>query len=632
MSIKNKILIGIIPLMLISVILSNVAFWLFTKDYIQQQENVQVNVATESVSNFIDEKMDNYLGSVNDWAHWDDTYLFLKGQNPDYIKQNLGQSTFENLDLDFFLLIDPSGQIGCSQYYSHESNGFTPFPARFSADFPAVLTYAAVDSDVSFLGEVGGSYYFFAASDITDSSSTSPPTGRLIIGRILDADALHTIEAISGAKIRDISSLDPVAAFNQNNRSIIANKSYNETATSIGIDLLFPNPVPEHKAVQFHLDISRDIYLSSMRRLFTFTLLNTIGCTAIAALFIIIWGRILTKPFTRLVSEVGQIDTEIGKFTRVSNLRGKEISSLGKSINSLLGRIESAQKELSDNRKKLEATLTSVGDGVLAVDVEQNIVFMNPVAQKLTGWSFDEVKHTSIQHVFRIINEFTRETVPSPIQQVFERGEIVELANHTLLIAKDGSETPIEDTAAPIIHETGLVSGCVLVFRDSSERKERQKRIEYLSYHDQLTELYNRRFFEEELRRLDVERNIPLSIIYSDVNGLKVMNDAFGHEEGDRLLILVAETMRTTCRADDIVARIGGDEFVVLLPKTNENDAQCIVDRMKEGIGIIRINGISASVSFGIDTKSDSLQSTTDVMNNAERNMYQQKILDAGMY
>jgi PAS domain S-box-containing protein len=237
---------------------------------------------------------------------------------------------------------------------------------------------------------------------------------------------------------------------------------------------------------------------------------------------------------------VSQIETESGCYARVSESGGKEITALGRSINHLLGRIEAGQNELSDNKKKLEATLVSVGDGVIAVDVEQNIVFMNPVAQRLTGWTFDEVAHAPITNVFRIINEFTREPVSSPILKVFERGEVVELANHTLLITKDGVETPIEDTAAPIMDETGAVTGCVLVFRDSSERKERQKRIEYLSYHDQLTELYNRRFFEEELRRLDVERNFPLSIIYADVNGLKVINDAFGHESGDQLLTLIA--------------------------------------------------------------------------------------------
>ena len=632
MGIKNKILLAMIPLILLSVILSNIAFWLFSKDYIQQQEDVQVNTASESVSNYITEKIENYLGRVNDWAHWDDTYSFINAQNPDYAELNLSQSTFDNLDLSFMLFIDQAGQECQRLYYSQESESFVPFPASFIANMANVLTYASQDSDVSFLKKIGDDYYFLAASEVTDSTSESLPIGQLIIGRIIDANTLLTIESISGTKITEITAVDPFDPSKQNEKPTFMNTTVQKSKSSINIELVLSNPVSAQEAVQFNLTLSRGLYLSSMQRLLVFTYINILVCTALAVIFTVILGRVITKPFVQLVSEVGRIDTESGSYARVSESGGREIASLGKSINHLLGRIESGQRELSDNKKKLEATLVSVGDGVLAVDVEQNIVFMNPVAQKLTGWSFDEVRHAPIGNVFRIINEFTKEPVASPILQVFERGEIVELANHTLLITKNGAELPIEDTAAPIMDETGAVTGCVLVFRDSSERKERQRRIEYLSYHDQLTELYNRRFFEEELRRLDVERNFPLSIIYADVNGLKVINDAFGHESGDQLITLVAEAMRTVCRADDIIARVGGDEFVILLPKTDAVQAFGVIERVKESIRCLQINGIGASVSFGLDTKTEVAQTTGDVLNNAERNMYQEKIQTASSY
>ena len=106
--------------------------------------------------------------------------------------------------------------------------------------------------------------------------------------------------------------------------------------------------------------------------------------------------------------------------------------------------------------------------------------------------------------------------------------------------------------------------------------------MEYLSYHDQLTGLYNRRFFEEELKRLDVERNFPMTIVMADVNGLKLINDSFGHAIGDELLKKVAEVMIKGCRADDIIARLGGDEFVILLPKTDAYETEQIVKRIKD--------------------------------------------------
>ena len=124
------------------------------------------------------------------------------------------------------------------------------------------------------------------------------------------------------------------------------------------------------------------------------------------------------------------------------------------------------------------------------------------------------------------------------------------------------------------------MTGGVLVFHDCTERRERRRRIEYISYHDQLTGLYNRRFFEEELKRLDTERNLPVSILYADINGLKTINDAFGHKSGDKLIKMVSTSIKTSCRTDKIIARIGGDEFVILLPKTNATDVEALAKRI----------------------------------------------------
>lgn len=632
MSIRSRILHAIIPLIFLSVILSNAAFWFFTKSYIGRQEDLQVRVASDSVSNYVMDRVNHYTGTVNDWAHWDDTYNFLKGINPDYIQQNLSESTYDNLDMSFLVLVDLSGKIVYRQFYDISSRTFQMFPAGFDRALPELLEYASLNHDVSFLKKIGDHYYFFAASEVVDSVSVKPADGRLILGRILDQDALQTIETISGSTIVHITLTQISAPSDDSNLLDKGVFTVQKLKEAIQIDLDIPDPYVPSDAICFQMELPREIYLTSMKQLLNFTIINTLVATAIAIVLVVIWGKSITKPFLGLVREVSQIDTESGSYARVSQFKGKEVALLANSINHLLGRIESGQKELNDNRKKLEATLTSVGDGVFAVDVNLNIVFMNPVAQRLTGWSFEEVSGTPVENVFRIINEYTRETVPSPIVEVFRRHVIVELANHTMLIAKDGTEIPIEDTAAPIIDESGKITGCVLVFRDSSDRKERQKRIEYLSYHDQLTDLYNRRFFEEEMRRLDVERNLPLSIIYADVNGLKVINDAFGHECGDTLLVEVAEAMKVACRADDIIARIGGDEFVILLPKTDAAQAERIIERIKERIKTVSVNGMSASVSLGLETKTDSQQNTIEVMNRAEQSMYQEKIQDASGY
>lgn len=289
-------------------------------------------------------------------------------------------------------------------------------------------------------------------------------------------------------------------------------------------------------------------------------------------------------------------------------------------------KIDEQYQLLSHSEELSRLTLNAVGDGVISVDKNGKVNFMNPVAQNLTGWNQDDAYGKPFEIVFKIINEHTRAPIDNPISKVFETEEIIELANHTVLISKDGTERAIEDTAAPIKGESGNVLGVVLVFRDCGDKKEKRQLIEYLSYHDYLTGLYNRRFFEEELNRLDTVRNVPLSIVFADVNCLKTINDAFGHECGDRLIQKVAKILKQECRSDDIISRTGGDEFILLLPHTDSISVQKLVHRINTCIEKEHIMDISISVSFGWDTKANENQSMKHVLKNAENFMYQKKL------
>jgi diguanylate cyclase (GGDEF)-like protein/PAS domain S-box-containing protein len=191
----------------------------------------------------------------------------------------------------------------------------------------------------------------------------------------------------------------------------------------------------------------------------------------------------------------------------------------------------------------------------------------------------------------------------------------------------DGRLLPVE-----IMMTTILLNGKEVyhaLWRDISERKQMEQKLEYLSYHDQLTGLYNRRFYEEELKRLDVERNYPLSIIMSDVNGLKLINDSFGHNVGDELLKKVAGVMKNACRADDIIARLGGDEFVILLPKTDVYETEQVIRRIKEIAIKEKVSAIDISVSFGYETKRNENEKIEQIFKKAEDQMYKKKLFES---
>lgn len=286
-------------------------------------------------------------------------------------------------------------------------------------------------------------------------------------------------------------------------------------------------------------------------------------------------------------------------------------------------------RELERNKKLTEATLASVGDAVMSTDIYGCIQFLNPVAEKLTGWTQEEARGLEIEKIFDIQNELTGIKSESIARLVLETGNIEGLANHTVLISRQGERHPIEDCAAPIIMESGEICGVVIVFSDCTAKRERLQEIEFLSYHDSLTGLYNRRFFEEEMRRNDVSRNLPISIIMADINGLKQINDSFGHTAGDELLRTAAQIIKRTCRADDIVARLGGDEFVILLPKTSAYDTDLLVKRIKTELQDEQIMGIPISLSFGYETKSQEQETIYGVLNLAEDHMYRHKLSEA---
>lgn len=142
---------------------------------------------------------------------------------------------------------------------------------------------------------------------------------------------------------------------------------------------------------------------------------------------------------------------------------------------------EESQKlygKLDESRQQLQTTLVSIGDAVMATDLNGNITFANPVAQSLTGWTETEMSGKPLASTFRIVNEDTRNTVENPVAKVLRGGQVVGLANHTLLLRKDGSEVPIDDSGAPIRDRDGQVAGVVLVFRDITDRRKAERDIE----------------------------------------------------------------------------------------------------------------------------------------------------------
>ncbi len=221
-------------------------------------------------------------------------------------------------------------------------------------------------------------------------------------------------------------------------------------------------------------------------------------------------------------------------------------------------------------------------------------------------------------------------TVPASRCKIYEslsKGKVVN-GEDERFTRKDGTSFAVEYNAYPQI-QNNVIVGAVVTFNDISKRKKAEDEIIYLSYHDPLTGLYNRRFFEQELKRLDVARNLPLSIILGDVNGLKLTNDIFGHAAGDEILKEAANVFRSACRADDIVARWGGDEFIVILPQTTAEDAAKIASRIRSAYDKISKRLLKYTISLGCATKETEDVKIDWILHRADELMYLDKTANA---
>ena len=212
--------------------------------------------------------------------------------------------------------------------------------------------------------------------------------------------------------------------------------------------------------------------------------------------------------------------------------------------------------------------------------------------------------------------------------------EIAELFNFNLHKAYQNNE-PVEFEYQLVINSLTKFYNAKLIpkvndemfvfISDITESYKLLKEVEQLSYNDQLTGLFNRRFLEVEYNRLNSKRNLPFTILALDVNGLKMINDAFGHASGDYLLCEVAKAIKFNLRSEDIVARMGGDEFVVLLPNTNASSAKKMIERIRSDVNSIEINGVDASIAIGFYTVDKESMVLDDILKNADESMYKEK-------
>jgi diguanylate cyclase (GGDEF)-like protein/PAS domain S-box-containing protein len=338
---------------------------------------------------------------------------------------------------------------------------------------------------------------------------------------------------------------------------------------------------------------------------------------------ILIFSRVLDEDTARLALQRGAQDYLLAE--RLDDY------ALSKALSSMLERATYAEA-LSLEKECAQVTLNSIGDAVISTDLAGHITYLNPIAASMTGWSPQEARGRPLQEVLKIIDGDSRAPAMNPLAMAIDHNQAVGLSANCVLIRRDGHESAIEDTAAPIHDGRGHVMGAVIVFHDVSAARSMALRMSYLAQHDFLTELPNRMLLNDRLTQaiaFALRHGTSLAVLFVDVDHFKRINDSLGHPIGDALLKSIAQRLSACVRNSDTVSRQGGDEFLVLLAEVGSADnAALSAQKILEAVSAphrIAQHDVHVTVSIGIGVYPDDGTDAETLVKNADTALFRAK-------
>ncbi len=552
-------------------------------------------------------------------------------------------------------LFDPRTRVWYQAAEEAEGIVFSPLYKHFVMDDLTVSAAIAIRDEEGQLEGVLGAHIILSYMDQFLSELTKPQdatavivereTGYLIANSLdLDNVRIRKDGTLERTHIDTIGTPALLQAFseyesNAKNSMVIpsdGNTFYINVSRFMqpGVDWLILSAVPEGKLVAGIVD----------------SMVRTIWLTVLAILVAIgLYYKISKKLFQPID---GLIDTterfsqgdysvrlpivrqdEIGKmadaFNKMADIIDASIEHLEDKITERTQTLQAVNMALKDSQEELQLLLDSTVEAIYGIDKEERCTFINASGLRLLGYAqqkelLGKNMHQMIHHSYP--DGAVMSGKECKIKRVFQAEQGIHVTDEVFW-RKDGTSFDVEYYAYPQYKGEEII-GAVVTFLDNTERKQHEEHIRYLSYHDSLTGLYNRVYFEQALKEADVSHHLPLSIIFGDVNGLKLTNDIFGHTKGDALLQRSAAILLEACRSQDIVARVGGDEFAMMLPHTDENECRLVMQRIKERFATSKMAAIPGSISLGMRTKYSSDQDLDRIMILAEEEMYREKLLE----
>lgn len=635
MSLRDKTLITVgLTVLLVTAVIYVISRLILLGSYVQLEEQFarqNVNRASRS----IDEALDVIDAINQDWASWSEVYRLTQGADAAaFVRDELAHQTFGRLRLNFVVITDRNGRPIYSHGYDFDTGKRLPIPASLIDQITPgspLLPLSGAEAFSKGILMLPENPVLLSARPIYRAEQPTPASGVIILGRYLTREELQRMAMVTGFSF-SIQRLDrPPGA--SDSAEILAGLSEQEalvlarpiSSEQIGgyklIDDLYGRP-----ALLLTLTMPRSIYQQGRSSLSYFMFL----LFSVGGIFSLITIRLLERQILSRLASLTKRVLAIGEsrdFSERISLPGDdELSTLAGSINDMLRRLQQATEALrvsEDRFRKLAETSAAI------IFIHQNgrFRYINQMGIASFGYNSDQLLNMGFNDLISL--ELRAEA--GSLLRLLEEGNATHVRFETKIDTGVGDERYLEITATPFEYE-GWQAAIGTAY-DITERKLAEEQLIYLSNHDALSGLYNRVFFEEELNRLERGREFPMSMVIIDIDELKWANDTLGHAAGDELIRRTAGVLREVFRAEDVVARIGGDEFAVLLPGVNRKEAAETKKRLRERLALHNKNYPDLPLRFSVGIATGQVAGPlTALMQEADALMYREKMSKRSHY
>ncbi|MCL6417725.1 diguanylate cyclase [Aestuariirhabdus sp. Z084] len=627
LSLRNRLLLAIaLALVLLLPVSSYLAHLLIAPSFMAlEKQRLQRDKA--SIESALQQRIEWIDGAALDWAHWNDTYDFVNGNNERFIPDNLDLDSVVNLDLNWVLIMDRTGKVLANITVDLNQQRLQPLPPQLMTLPDQKHLFLDGDKPRAFSGlyAIDGLLLSAAVEPITDSARRAAPNGLLLMARFMDASVLSDIQQVTGTRFRLLFS-DQFAEFGDQKRHILDGGEWLHLAED-----------KQQGILGYRLkEVSGDPVLVRINRELT---IMQQGDRTIRSYLLVMLGLALTvMVLLAVLIRIGLIDRlewlqksvrDVGKGVRekVIPFDGEdELSELSRDISWMVHR-------LSSENERQQLLMDQLVDGFVEFNLDGRIEVVNLALAKMLEYDRQSLESGHIRDVVAkeylpFVQDYLRWIARHPEEVRRESIEFLTLSGNPIFV---------EVHASAMLSAHGVVTGVRGVVRDITDQHKAHIELSHLAYHDPLTGLYNREALTEELDtllRTKKQRLTSLGLLYMDLDRFKKVNDTLGHQVGDLLLQEISERIKGCLRDDDFIARVGGDEFVVLLKNSDTRHygavASKLVARLNQPYTIEGAVVDYLGISIGISLCPEHSDSYQELLRLADQAMYQAKKNNTG--